>query len=336
MCFFTGIQRDGSFLTLSEVFCSLNLTAYDLSIDTLDMHAHYDTFHRFDRFNLKYNPCGQSRLREIFLKYNNLMKGRYLADITKEVFSDVEKSKYQLMEPRISIYGRSEAEWSNLGAWTYDNRVTSKHIRWMVQIPRLYGIYKKIGLVNNFQDMLDNIFLPLFNVTKNPASDLKLHWYLKSLIAFDCVDDESKAEPRQSETKLKPSEWNGPNNPPYSYWMYYIWVNLKALNQFRSSRGMNTFAFRPHAGEAGAVSHLGKKRKRERRKERLLIFWLFFFDFLSGFIPARVNAFFHFFTDIFIFFIFFSFFFFPFCFFFFLLIYISIYCLFFSISLCLI
>ena len=336
MCFFTGIQRDGSFLTLSEVFCSLNLTAYDLSIDTLDMHAHYDTFHRFDRFNLKYNPCGQSRLREIFLKYNNLMKGRYLADITKEVFSDVEKSKYQLMEPRISIYGRSEAEWSNLGAWTYDNRVTSKHIRWMVQIPRLYGIYKKIGLVNNFQDMLDNIFLPLFNVTKNPASDLKLHWYLKSLIAFDCVDDESKAEPRQSETKLKPSEWNGPNNPPYSYWMYYIWVNLKALNQFRSSRGMNTFAFRPHAGEAGAVSHLGKKRKRERRKERLLIFWLFFFVFLSGFIPARVTVSFCIFSFFSLTCLFFSIFFLSLFSSFFLLIYISIYCLFFSLSLCLI
>ena len=121
---------------------------------------------------------------------------RYLADITKEVFSDVEKSKYQLMEPRISIYGRNIKEWSNLGAWTYNNRVTSKHIRWMVQIPRLYGIYKKIGLVQNFQDMLNNIFTPLFEVTKNPASDLKLHWYLKHLIAFDCVDDESKAEPR--------------------------------------------------------------------------------------------------------------------------------------------
>ena len=36
----------------------VNLTAYDLSIDTLDMHAH-DTFHRFDRFNLKYNPAGK-------------------------------------------------------------------------------------------------------------------------------------------------------------------------------------------------------------------------------------------------------------------------------------
>ena len=32
------------------------------------MHADKNTFHRFDRFNLKYNPFGQSRLREIFIK----------------------------------------------------------------------------------------------------------------------------------------------------------------------------------------------------------------------------------------------------------------------------
>ncbi|KAF3959996.1 hypothetical protein CMV_015241 [Castanea mollissima] len=32
-------------------------------------------FHRFDNFNLKYNPCGHSRLREIFLKQENLIKG---------------------------------------------------------------------------------------------------------------------------------------------------------------------------------------------------------------------------------------------------------------------
>ena len=52
------VFRDGKFLTLGEVFKSLHLTAYDLSIDTLDMHAN-DTFHRFDRFNLKYNPAGE-------------------------------------------------------------------------------------------------------------------------------------------------------------------------------------------------------------------------------------------------------------------------------------
>jgi hypothetical protein len=53
------IFRDGRFLTLGEVFKSLNLTAYDLSIDTLDMHAN-NTFHRFDKFNLKYNPAGET------------------------------------------------------------------------------------------------------------------------------------------------------------------------------------------------------------------------------------------------------------------------------------
>ena len=48
------------------------------------MHAH-TTFERFDRFNLKYNPAGQSRLREIFLKTDNYIEGRHIADITKEV-----------------------------------------------------------------------------------------------------------------------------------------------------------------------------------------------------------------------------------------------------------
>lgn len=62
----------------TQVFKSLRLNAYDLSVDTLDMHAN-NTFHRFDRFNLKYNPAGQSRLREIFLKTDNLIAGQYLA-----------------------------------------------------------------------------------------------------------------------------------------------------------------------------------------------------------------------------------------------------------------
>jgi hypothetical protein len=59
------------------------VTAYDLSIDTLDMHAHKDSFHRFDTFNLKYNPIGDSRLREIFLKTDNFVHGRYLAEMTQ-------------------------------------------------------------------------------------------------------------------------------------------------------------------------------------------------------------------------------------------------------------
>jgi AMP deaminase len=45
----------------------------------LDMHAHQDSFHGFE---LKYNPIGESRLREIFLKTDNYIQGRYLAELT--------------------------------------------------------------------------------------------------------------------------------------------------------------------------------------------------------------------------------------------------------------
>lgn len=38
--------RDGKWLTLKEVFESLKMTGYDLNVDTLDMHADKNTFHR--------------------------------------------------------------------------------------------------------------------------------------------------------------------------------------------------------------------------------------------------------------------------------------------------
>ena len=68
--------------------------------------AGFETFHRFDRFNKKYNPFSRTDFREIFLKNDNLIGGKYLAEITKEVFKDYEISKYLLSEPRISVYGR--------------------------------------------------------------------------------------------------------------------------------------------------------------------------------------------------------------------------------------
>lgn len=58
-------------------------TRYDLNVDLLDVHADKSTFHRFDKFNLKYNPCGQSRLREIFLKQDNLIQGAHIVLMSK-------------------------------------------------------------------------------------------------------------------------------------------------------------------------------------------------------------------------------------------------------------
>ncbi|EEQ85269.1 hypothetical protein RJZ56_001346 [Blastomyces dermatitidis] len=248
--------RDGKHLTLREVFESINLTAYDLSIDTLDMHAHKDSFHRFDKFNLKYNPVGESRLREIFLKTDNFIKGRYLAEITKEVISDLESSKYQMAEWRISIYGRSLDEWDKLAAWVVDNKLFSPNIRWLIQVPRLYDVYKSSGMMENFEEVIRNVYQPLFEVTKDPSSHPKLHIFLQRVVGFDSVDDESKPERRLFRKFPIPKKWNTKQNPPYSYWIYFMFANMASLNNWRKQRGFNTFVLRPHCGEAGDPDHL--------------------------------------------------------------------------------
>ncbi|KAI9746063.1 MAG: AMP deaminase [Claussenomyces sp. TS43310] len=248
--------RDGKHLTLEEVFQSINLTAYDLSIDTLDMHAHTDSFHRFDKFNLKYNPVGESRLRTIFLKTDNFINGRYLAEITKEVISDLESSKYQMVEWRISIYGRTIDEWDKLAAWVVDNKLFSPNVRWLIQIPRLFDVYKAAGLMENFEQVLVNVFQPLFEVTRDPSSHPALHVFLQRVIGFDSVDDESKVERRLFRKFPVPKVWDSKQNPPYSYWIYYLFANMASLNVWRKQRGFNTFLLRPHCGEAGDSDHL--------------------------------------------------------------------------------
>nr|PNR52646.1 hypothetical protein PHYPA_009020 [Physcomitrium patens] len=220
------IFRDGKYLTLKEVFESLDLTGYDLNVDLLDVHVDKNTFHRFDKFNLKYNPCGQSRLREIFLKQDNLIQGRYLAELTKQVFLDIENSKYQMAEYRISIYGRKESEWDQLASWIVTNKLQSENVTWLIQ------------------------------VTVDPASHPQLHVFLKFVVGFDMVDDESKPERRPTKHMQTPAEWNNPFNPAYSYWAYYVYANLHVLNKLRESKGMTVIRFRPHSGEAGDLDHL--------------------------------------------------------------------------------
>mmetsp|Transcript_10572 Transcript_10572/g.39371 ORF Transcript_10572/g.39371 Transcript_10572/m.39371 type:complete len:924 (-) Transcript_10572:840-3611(-) len=248
---------DGKELTLNEVFKSLNLTAYDLNVDSLEVHAGGKVVvHRFDKFNAKYNPFGQSELREIFLKTDNHVKGKYFSEVCKQVFQELDESKYIMSEPRVSVYGRDREEWSNLADWVVDHDMFSNNVRWMIQIPRLYHLHKKRGCIRTFQDMLDNIFTPLFEVTKDPSSNPKLHEFLNLVVAFDHVDDESKAEGRFHSRLPMPDVWCTKDNPPYNYYNYFFWANLSVLNQYRKSKGMNTIAFRPHAGEAGDISHL--------------------------------------------------------------------------------
>ena len=184
------------------------------------------------------------------MKTDNYVNGKYFAALIKEVFDDLEDSKYQNIEPRISIYGlfqkasiiavsysQHQVDPSMNGtSWpvgqcqirchfflpnysflamkphqnTFDAiQVYSDNALWLIQVPRLYDIYKLNNQITSFEDIIKNLFQPLFEATINPASHPDLHSFLQVenetarieliialqyVIGFDSVDDESKPE----------------------------------------------------------------------------------------------------------------------------------------------
>jgi AMP deaminase len=101
-----------------------------------------------------------------------------------------------------------------------------------------------------------DVFQPLFEVTKDPRSHPKLHVFLQRVVGFDSVDDESKVERRLYRKFPGPEQWDTEQNPPYSYYIYYLFANMTSLNAWRKQRNFNTFVLRPHCGEAGDTDHL--------------------------------------------------------------------------------
>ncbi len=72
---------------MSSLILLFQFDRFFLKINSLDGYfsdlQDRNTFHRFDKFNAKYNPIGESRLREIFIKTDNYIQGRYFAHIIK-------------------------------------------------------------------------------------------------------------------------------------------------------------------------------------------------------------------------------------------------------------
>lgn len=51
--------------------------------------------------------------------------------------SDLEESKYQNAELRLSIFGCGVDEWDRLAEWAVQNNLYSDNVRWLIQLPRL-------------------------------------------------------------------------------------------------------------------------------------------------------------------------------------------------------
>eukprot|EP01062_Namystynia_karyoxenos_P040368 TRINITY_DN2944_c0_g1_i1.p1 TRINITY_DN2944_c0_g1~~TRINITY_DN2944_c0_g1_i1.p1 ORF type:complete len:1806 (+),score=491.12 TRINITY_DN2944_c0_g1_i1:681-5420(+) len=250
-----GANGGATPLTFAKLFQGLKVDATQLTVDTLNVQADATLFERFDNFNDKYNPMGIPDLRTLFLKTDNYMGGRYFAEMGKQVFHELERGRYTFMEGRLSIYGRDTREWAKLAVWFDSHGMGHPHNKWMVQVPRIYQIFRKNGSVKSFGQVLENIFSPLWEVSVDPAKDPKLDHFLNHMSGFDSVDNEATLDLPFPEGS-PPDQWTSEDNPPYAYWMYYMWANIRALNEFRHRKGMCTWSFRPHCGESGALAHL--------------------------------------------------------------------------------
>lgn len=241
--------------TLEQVFHMLNIDPDRLTTDRLNMRAN-DTFERFDLFMLKYSPAQKSLLREIFMKYDNDIEGRFLAEILKEVLFDLEKGKYVFVEYRVSIYGKHKKEWSILANWIKTHDLLHPNLQLLVQIPRLYQLHKQDNYIQNFKEMMNNIFDPVMDASLHPEKHSLVAWALSHITGFDCVDDESLPEPTYSSDMLPASQYRSFQNPPYVYFLLHIFYRIQVINDIRRERKLTTFAFRPHCGEAASLEHL--------------------------------------------------------------------------------
>jgi len=286
----TVVMEDGQ--TLKEVFSAAGLDSEHLTIDAFNVLADYSVYQRFDNFNSKYSPFRMAQMRKIFLKTDNHIEGRYFAELTKIVLARHEQGKGHSSgaEMRLSIYGMERKEWLQLAKWVlrdwktgdFPGNMLSSHNRWLVQVPRLWRVYHKKGKGTvSFQDMLENLFGPLFEATLFPDKHPEVAELLKHIVGFDSVDDEGSLEvgsmicshvlvsfvfcsshPHCLTSKQAPlscclpSVWKREDNPAYCWQLYYLWANIEVLNKLRQTKGLNTFAFRPHAGETGDSMHL--------------------------------------------------------------------------------
>lgn len=87
----------------------------------------------------------------------------------------------QNCEWRLSIYGKSPNEWNKLAKWIIENKLFSHNVRWLIQVPRLYDVYKNSGVIDNFEDIIRSKQISYLNVSIHNIDTLQISFnlYLK-------------------------------------------------------------------------------------------------------------------------------------------------------------
>lgn len=188
---------------------------------------------------------------------DNRVFGKYFVYIIKEVMLDLEESKYQNVELWFFIYGCLRDEWDKLVCWVVMYCVYFFNVCWLVQVFCFFDVYCIKGQLVNFQEMLENIFLLLFEVIVYFVSYLELYFFLEYVDGFDSVDDEFKFENYVFNLESFLFEvWVEEDNLFYVYYLYYIFVNMVMLNYLCRQRGFYMFVLRLYCGEVGFIYYL--------------------------------------------------------------------------------
>ncbi|ELP94877.1 AMP deaminase, putative [Entamoeba invadens IP1] len=249
-----GVKYDS--LTLKELFNVLGITQIDLH--ALNVQSDPSLVSRFDLWLSKYYPFGEAILKELFLSMNNDIGGEYLCSLLRDILFDRMKEMENVKtEYRFNV---STSDLYELEGWSsklVDAGLIQPDINsYVIAIPRIYGRWKSMGLVNNFAEVLRNVFQPCFEATLHPNEHPKLAEFLKNVGAFDSPSEELLHEDSiDLGSIIRPEDWNGPEDPPYEYYLYYIYANMTVLNGIRRELKLNTYEFRPHCGQAGDRMH---------------------------------------------------------------------------------
>lgn len=63
---------------------------------------------------------------------------------------------------------RNTGEWDKLAKWVIKNELFSDNVRWLIQIPRLYDVFKKSGGVKDFEEVVRSTLQMYLHVLRRP------------------------------------------------------------------------------------------------------------------------------------------------------------------------
>jgi AMP deaminase len=106
---------------------------------------------------------GSSQLKKTFLSIYNYQRGRYLAELTKEMIERHPETGYEFLIPLFRVGNKSVVkvnDLSALAAWVIDNEIISKNTRFILSIDRLYDVLRSYeSEIFNFSDFVKGIFV---------------------------------------------------------------------------------------------------------------------------------------------------------------------------------